>query len=76
MQEAIRRSKNIKRAVEYERKLLDVQLLIHRVTGDREVQVMNWMLDEKSQRWIAKVMGLSHTHVQNIKDSIVEQMMG
>jgi len=63
MQEAIRRSKNIKRVAEYEKKLL-------------EVQVLNWMLDGKSQRRIAKVMGLSHTHIQNIKDSIVEQMMG
>ncbi|WP_431808786.1 helix-turn-helix transcriptional regulator [Lysinibacillus sphaericus] len=76
MQEAIRRSKNIKRVAEYEKKLLEVQKLIERVEGDREVQVLNWMLDGKSQRWIGKIMGLSHTHIQNIKDSIVKQMMG
>ncbi|WP_342550485.1 LuxR C-terminal-related transcriptional regulator [Lysinibacillus sp. FSL M8-0216] len=75
MQEAIRRSRNIKRVTEYEQKLLEVQNLIERVAGDREVQVLNWMLDGKSQRWIAKVMGLSHTHIQNIKDSIVKQMV-
>ncbi|MFJ7700689.1 hypothetical protein [Lysinibacillus fusiformis] len=51
MQEAIRRSKNIKRVAEYEKKLLEVQILIERVAGDREVQVLNWMLDGKSQRW-------------------------
>lgn len=76
MQEAIRRSKNIKRVAEYEKKLLEVQRLLDRVTGDREVQVLNWMLDGKSQRWIASNMGLSHTHVRNIKENIVKQMMG
>ncbi|MFJ7922095.1 hypothetical protein ACIQ6U_20385 [Lysinibacillus fusiformis] len=54
MQEAVRRSKNIKRVAEYEKKLLDVQLLIQRATGDREIQVLNWMLDGKSQRWIGE----------------------
>lgn len=76
MQEAIRRSRNIKRVAEYEQKLLEVQNLIERVAGDREVQVLNWMLDGKSQRWIASNMGLSHTHVRNIKENIVNQMMG
>ncbi|MFJ5566129.1 helix-turn-helix transcriptional regulator [Lysinibacillus xylanilyticus] len=75
MQEAIRRSKNIKRVAEYERKLLEVQKLLDKVTGDRELQVLNWMLDGKSKRWIGQNMGLSHTHIQNIKDSIVKQMV-
>ncbi len=75
MQEAIRRSKNIKRVAEYEKKLLEVQMLLDRVTGDRELQVLNWMLDGRSKRWIAQNMGLSHTHIQNIKDSIVKQMI-
>ncbi|SKB59524.1 regulatory protein, luxR family [Lysinibacillus sp. AC-3] len=75
MQEAIRRSKNIKRVAEYEKKLIEVQKLLDKVTGDRELQVLNWMLDGKSKRWIATNMGLSHTHIQNIKDSIVKQMV-
>jgi len=75
MQEAIRRSKNIKRVVEYEKRLLEVQNLVDKVSGDREVQVLNWMLDGRSKRWIGQIMGLSHTHIQNIKDSIVKQMM-
>ncbi|MFJ8517689.1 hypothetical protein [Lysinibacillus xylanilyticus] len=33
------------------------------------------MLDGKSKRWIGQNMGLSHTHIQNIKDSIVKQMV-
>jgi len=75
MQEAIRRSKNIKRVAEYEKKLLEVQNLIERVAGDREVQVLNWMLDGKSQRWIGQHMALSATSIKRIKDNIVKQMM-
>ncbi|MCR8853654.1 LuxR C-terminal-related transcriptional regulator [Lysinibacillus fusiformis] len=75
MQEAIRRSKNIKRIAEYEKKLLEVQMLIERVTGDREVQVLNWMLDGKSQRWIGQHMALSATSIKRIKDNIVKQMI-
>lgn len=73
MQEAIRRSKNIKRVAEYEKKLLEVQKLIDNVTGDREVQVLNWMLDGKSQRWIGQHMALSATSIKCIKDSIVNR---
>ncbi|MFJ7663934.1 helix-turn-helix transcriptional regulator [Lysinibacillus sp. NPDC097162] len=75
MQEVIRRSKNIKRVEEYEKKILEVQKLIEKVTGDREVQVLNWMLDGKSKRWIATSMGLSHTHIQNIKENILIKML-
>ena len=75
MQEAIRRSKNIKRVVEYEKKHLEVQNLIERVAGDREVQVLNWMLDGKSQRWIGQHMALSATSIRRIKNSIVCQML-
>lgn len=75
MQEAIRRSKNIKRVAEYEKKLLEVQNLIERVAGDREVQVLNWMLDGKSQRWIGQHMALSATSIRRIKNSIVCQML-
>ncbi|MFJ8513400.1 LuxR C-terminal-related transcriptional regulator [Lysinibacillus xylanilyticus] len=75
MLEAIRRSKNIMRIAEYEKKLLEVQTLTDRVTGDREVQVLNWLLDGRSKRWIAAKMGLSHTQIQNIKNNIVDQMI-
>lgn len=75
MQEAIRRFRNIKRVTEYEQKLLEVQNLIERVAGDREVQVLNWMLDGKSQRWIGQHMALSATSIKRIKDNIVKQMI-
>ncbi|WP_400194633.1 hypothetical protein [Lysinibacillus telephonicus] len=73
--EIARRAKKIKRLREYEMQLMEVQHRIVKVKGIREVQVLDWMLDGKSMRWIAKTMGLSHTHIQNIKDSIVKQMI-
>ena len=73
--EVARRSKKFKRLQEYEMNLWTVQQRIEKVHGIREIQVLDWMLDGKSMRWIAKAMGLSHTHVQNIKESIVKQMV-
>jgi Bacterial regulatory proteins, luxR family len=73
--EVARRDKKTKRLKEYEMQLWEVQQRIEKVQGIREIQVLDWMLDGKSMRWIAKVMGLSHTHIQNIKDSIVKQML-
>ncbi|MGE7091112.1 hypothetical protein ACQKII_06545 [Lysinibacillus sp. NPDC048646] len=40
------------------------------------MQVLNWMLDGKSQRWIGQhIMALSATSIKRIKDNIVKQMM-
>lgn len=74
--EVARREKKSKRLREYEMSLWTVQQRIEKVQGIREIQVLDWMLDGKSMRWIAKAMGLSHTHIQNIKESIVKQMVG
>jgi len=74
--EVARRAKKNKRLKEYEMRLWEVQQRIEKVQGIREIQVLDWMLDGKSMRWIAKSMGLSHTHVQNIKEKIVEKMLG
>ncbi|MFJ5766789.1 LuxR C-terminal-related transcriptional regulator [Lysinibacillus sp. NPDC093210] len=54
---------------------MEVQYLIEKVDGDREVQVLNWMLDGKSQRWIGQHMALSATSIKRIKDNIVKQMI-
>ncbi|MGE7749891.1 hypothetical protein [Lysinibacillus fusiformis] len=48
---------------------------MERVTGDREGQVLNWMLDRESQRWIGQHMALSATSFKRIKDNIVKQMI-
>jgi len=69
--ESIRRSKNRKRVNEYEKKLFEVQNLNEGVAGDREVQVLNWMLDGKSQRWIGLHMALSATSIKHIKHALL-----
>lgn len=73
--EVSRRAKKLIRLKEYEMCLWTVQQRIEKVQGIREKQVLDWMLDGKSMRWIAKTMGLSHTHIQNLKENIIEQMI-
>lgn len=73
MLEAIRRSKNIKRVAEYEKRLLEVQNLVDKDSSDREVEVLNWMLDGRSKRWIGQIMGLSHTYKTD--DGVIEGVL-
>jgi DNA-binding NarL/FixJ family response regulator len=47
---------------------------MHLITEDREIEVLHWLLKGKSYRWIAMHMGLSHSHIGRIKDSIVKKM--
>lgn len=72
--EVVRRSKYHKRIEEYEEKVKMIQDRIYLVTDDREVEVLNWLLEGKSYSWIARHMGLSERHIRRIKDSIVEIM--
>ncbi|WP_442852705.1 LuxR C-terminal-related transcriptional regulator [Bacillus sp. J33] len=43
---------------------------MHLISDDREIEVLHWLLEGKSNRWIAMHMGLSHSHIGRIKDSI------
>lgn len=72
--EVVRRNKYHKRIEEYEEKVKMIQERIHLITDNREVEVLNWLLEGKSYRWIAGHMGLSETHIRRIKDSIAEKM--
>ncbi|MFP7199704.1 LuxR C-terminal-related transcriptional regulator [Lysinibacillus halotolerans] len=73
--EVARRAKKNKRLKEYEMRLWEVQQRIEKVKGEREIQVLDWLLDGKSMRWIGKATGLSHTQIQNIKENIIQQMI-
>ncbi|NLY79018.1 MAG: hypothetical protein GX072_03675 [Lysinibacillus sp.] len=73
--EVIRRNKHLKRINEYIFKIQEVQKRVDKVTEPREVEVLYWLLEGKSMRWIGRHMGLSHTHVKNIKDCIIETMI-
>lgn len=72
--DVVRRSKYWKRIEEYERKVKEIQKRIFVIKDDREIEVLNWILEGKSYSWIARHMGLSERHIRRIKDSIVEQM--
>jgi len=74
--ELLRREKRWRKIEQYERKVKMIQDRIHVIQDEREFEVLNWLLDGKSYRWIAMHMGLSHSHIRRLKDSIVEKLAG
>lgn len=70
-----RREKRWKAIGEYEAKIGLIQERIHLLTVDREKEVLHWLLEGKSMRWIGSHMGLSHTNIQRIKDTIVRKLV-
>ncbi|WP_339165392.1 DNA-binding response regulator [Siminovitchia sp. FSL W7-1587] len=72
--EVVRRSKRVKKIQEFEAKILEFQGLFHKVHDERECEVLYWLLEGRSYRWIAAHMGLSHSHIRRIKESIVDQL--
>lgn len=72
--EVVRRSKRWKRIERYENEIQSIQDRIDRIEDERESEVLYWLLDGKSYRWIGAHMGLSFSHIKRIRDSIVEQL--
>jgi ATP/maltotriose-dependent transcriptional regulator MalT len=72
--EAIRREKRHKMIEVYKYKVSIIQDRIHLISEDREKEVLHWLLEGKSFRWIGQHMGLSSTHIHRIKQKIVEKM--
>jgi DNA-binding NarL/FixJ family response regulator len=72
--DVVRRSKYWKKIEAYEKKVQYIQDRVHLITDDRESEVLFWLLEGKSYRWIAQHMGLSKTNIQRIRDSIVDQL--
>jgi len=72
--EVVRREKRFKKIAEYEVKVQIVQDRMAVIKDDREFEVLHWLLEGKSYRWIALHMGLSHSHIRRIKEAIVDQM--
>jgi ATP/maltotriose-dependent transcriptional regulator MalT len=73
--EVLRREKRHKMIEVYKYKVSIVQDRLHLITEDREKEVLHWLLEGKSYRWIGQHMGLSHVHIHRIKNKIVESMM-
>ena len=71
--EVSRRERHWKKLRSYEQKVMFVQERLDIIQDERERTVLDCMLDGMSMRAIAHHMGLSRRHVQNLKDSIVEQ---
>ena len=72
--DVLRRSKYWKKIEEYEKKVSSIQQHIDCITDEREFEVLNWIMDGKGYRWIARHMGLSEAHIRRIKDSIVDKI--
>lgn len=73
--EVVRRNKHLKRINEYIFKIQEVQKRVDKVTEPREAEVLYWLLEGKSMRWIGQHMALSHVSIKNIKESIIENML-
>lgn len=74
LKEVERRDKRWKKVSAYERDIQFVQARISLVTDERESEVLHWLLEGKSMRWIGLHMGLSDKHIGRIKDRIVSHM--
>ncbi|WP_282140306.1 LuxR C-terminal-related transcriptional regulator [Cytobacillus oceanisediminis] len=72
--ECVRRERRYSVIHKYEAKISVIQDRMHLITNEREIEVLHWLLEGKSYRWIAMHMGLSHSHIGRIKDSIVKKM--
>lgn len=73
-QETARRERKWKRLKKLENKVLFIQDRLYLILDEREKTILECMLDGMSYRAIAKHMGLSHSHIQRIKDSIVTNL--
>jgi len=72
--DVIRRSKHWKKIEWYEKAVKYIQERIDRIKDERESEVLYWLLEGKSYRWIGNHMGLSFAHIKRIRDSIVDQL--
>ncbi len=72
--EAIRRADKSKRIIKLEKKVLFIQTHSKWIKDEREIAVLNLMLDGLSMKAIGNIMGLSRRHIYNIKESIVDKI--
>jgi hypothetical protein len=73
-QEVIRRGKRWKKIERYEKEIKVIQDRIDKIKDERESEVLYWLLEGKSYRWIGQHMGFSSSHIKRLRDSIVNQL--
>ena len=74
-QEYLRREKRWIKIREYESKVKIVQERMHAIKDQREIEVLHWLLEGKSFRWIGLHMGLSHSHIGRIREDIMTKLL-
>lgn len=72
--EVIRRGKRWEKVEGYEQKVKAIQSRIHVISDEREYEVLHWLLEGKSYRWIGQHMGWSFSHIKRIRDSIIDKL--
>ena len=72
--EVLRREKRHAVINKYKAKISVIQDRLHYIKDDRELEVLHWLLEGKSYRWIGMHMGLSFSHIKRIRDSIVDKL--
>ncbi|MEC1373398.1 DNA-binding response regulator [Heyndrickxia oleronia] len=72
--ELIRREKRHVVINKYKKKISVIQDRLYLIKDDRELEVLHWLLEGKSYRWIGMHMGLSFSHIKRIRDSIVDKL--
>lgn len=74
-QEFLRREKRWIKIREYENKVKMIQERMHAIQDQREIEVLHWLLEGKSFRWIGLHMGLSHSHIGRIREEIMDKLL-
>ncbi|SCX52104.1 LuxR C-terminal-related transcriptional regulator [Lysinibacillus fusiformis] len=70
-----RRFRHSRRIKDYEHKILEVQQRVDKVIKARDAEILFWLLEGKSMRWIGRHMNLSHTNIQLIRKNIISNMI-
>lgn len=72
--EVVRRSKQWERIEAYEERIRFIQSNLYKIEDYRENEVLHWLLEGKSNAWIANHMMLSHTHIKRLIRSLAKQI--
>jgi len=65
----------VKRVLRYEWKVREIQKRASNVTGERDIFVLNCILDGYSMRKIGQTMGLSEGTIRKIRENILNAML-
>ena len=74
LKEVERRDDRWKKIHAFEKDIKFIQSRLSLINDERETEVLHWLLEGKSMRWIGLHMGLSDKHIGRIKDRVVSHM--